>query len=1110
MRHFRLGALIAMLSGVVWGETSAGWRFWDASDGLAESYTKGVAASGPRIWLQHGDLNLDLLDGYRNSHPAHPHSVGPLRALPDGTLWLWTGTQLKQFRLGVWRAFTVPEVTGYGTLRLDSQQNWIVTSSRDSSLSAELGLAAVSTDRVLILLPDRILEFDAGRGSALEVLGASQTRLGRFLEISPSRSDGIWVTGRSGLGRLLAGEAPAATPPKAAGGWHWEPFGRPPPAEFSEFRQFFEAGNGDLYVTAGRARGNSVLRYAEGKWQIAFSSRSANLRGWPGHDSVVWIQDGNRIVYMAGGRTHTVEKLSALAGVVLAIRPEDDGAFWVGTSQGAARFGPPLWQAPAELEQIDEVVSAITEDRQRRVWFASASELISVDDRTWHVYPLPVGQQTWPVYTDSMAALPDGRIAIRSVKDSPLLFDPRSERFEVLRHPAGRELRVFVSHPEGLLVQTCSTRDGSRFRLEIYDGKTFRTVLEDSRMRGPEDLRTIRIDRAGNIWLGDTLGCGVYRNGRFEPQGRREGYNDRGCFLVYEAPNGVLYAGGRDSLSVRENGNWRLIHSGLDRTRSIMMSHDGTVWVASGTGVHRYRDGKWLTNGEEEGLPSSFAYRVFEDSRGRIWAATTRGIARYYPHADVDPPITLIAEDQNSRQVSPSGDVRLVFSGMDKWKQTPIERLLYSWRLDGGSWQPFSSERSVLFRGLPAGPRRFEVRAMDRNGNVDPHAAQFAFAVLPAWYRDTTFQGIAGISLASIVGLLALAVLSFRQRGRLIAELHRKKRLESDRQTILEMVARRKTLPVIFERIARAIAVSLPGTHAGVIRFNPGGLKVAENSALPPAFVREIEAISTPELDFDELWSSLHQSARDAGLAVSHFAPIRSGGDELLGAIAVVPRPGARGVVDVPLVATMSNLAGAAIDSARLYERLAFQAEHDALTGLPNRLMFETRLQQALLRAQQQESMVAVFFLDLDRFKQINDTLGHRAGDMFLKQVAKRLSGRIPAGQTLARVGGDEFTLVLCQQPGARWIEETAERMLESLEAPIPIEGQNLFASASIGISVFPQDGEDYLTLQKHADLAMYRAKQFGKNRYEIYSTDAQLSGSAALEPAPVRRGVLR
>ena len=96
----------------------------------------------------------------------------------------------------------------------------------------------------------------------------------------------------------------------------------------------------------------SVLRYAEGKWQIAFSSRSANLRGWPGHDSVVWIQDGNRIVYMAGGRTHTVEKLSALAGVVLAIRPEDDGAFWVGTSQGAARFGPPLWQAPAELEQI--------------------------------------------------------------------------------------------------------------------------------------------------------------------------------------------------------------------------------------------------------------------------------------------------------------------------------------------------------------------------------------------------------------------------------------------------------------------------------------------------------------------------------------------------------------------------------------------------------------------------------------------------------------------------------------------------------------------------------------------------------------------------------------
>ncbi len=397
---------------------------------------------------------------------------------------------------------------------------------------------------------------------------------------------------------------------------------------------------------------------------------------------------------------------------------------------------------------------------------------------------------------------------------------------------------------------------------------------------------------------------------------------------------------------------------------------------------------------------------------------------------------------------------------------------------------------------------------------VDPHPPVFEFS---PWYRNSSFQVVAGLSLLAIVTLMAFAMLSYRQRGKLIAELHRKKRLEADRQAILEMIARRKPLPGIFQRIARSIAVNCPGSLAGVIRINEGKLNVAAGSTLPDAFARDLQAIHASEAGFDELWANLHLAASRHSLAGCHFSPIRSGGDELLGAIAVflrqVPGPAGpnrpRQPADLPILSGMSKLAGASIDSARLYERLAYQAGHDALTGLPNRLMFESRLQDALVQARQDGRRLAVFFLDLDRFKLINDSLGHRVGDLFLKQVACRLSCVIPETATLARIGGDEFTLLLWQETDPAWAEETAGRMLEALRPPCVIEGDKLFASASIGISLYPQDGDDPAALQKRADSAMYRAKVSGKNRYEFFSADMVLSATTALELEPVLRDAL-
>ena len=171
-------------------------------------------------------------------------------------------------------------------------------------------------------------------------------------------------------------------------------------------------------------------------------------------------------------------------------------------------------------------------------------------------------------------------------------------------------------------------------------------------------------------------------------------------------------------------------------------------------------------------------------------------------------------------------------------------------------------------------------------------------------------------------------------------------------------------------------------------------------------------------------------------------------------------------------------------------ERLQYMAEHDALTELPNRVLLLDRLKQALARARWHERIVALLFVDLDRFKTINDTLGHETGDLLLQQLATRFSNSVRAGDTVARFGGDEFVILLDDVASENDIRSIALKVLGALTPAFEIDDQRLYITASIGISLYPNDGEDSSTLLKHADIAMYRAKELGKNTYQFYSAD--------------------
>jgi diguanylate cyclase (GGDEF)-like protein/PAS domain S-box-containing protein len=174
----------------------------------------------------------------------------------------------------------------------------------------------------------------------------------------------------------------------------------------------------------------------------------------------------------------------------------------------------------------------------------------------------------------------------------------------------------------------------------------------------------------------------------------------------------------------------------------------------------------------------------------------------------------------------------------------------------------------------------------------------------------------------------------------------------------------------------------------------------------------------------------------------------------------------------------------------QVQERLEHMAHHDALTSLPNRTLFHDRLRQVLAHSRRRNVRAGVVFLDLDEFKEVNDHFGHDCGDRLLQSLAARLRAAVREGDTVARFGGDEFAVLLDEITSDRDVVAIADKLLRAAAETHVIDGREIVVTASLGISVFPNDAEDANTLLKHADIAMYRAKELGKNTHQFYSPD--------------------
>lgn len=269
--------------------------------------------------------------------------------------------------------------------------------------------------------------------------------------------------------------------------------------------------------------------------------------------------------------------------------------------------------------------------------------------------------------------------------------------------------------------------------------------------------------------------------------------------------------------------------------------------------------------------------------------------------------------------------------------------------------------------------------------------------------------------------------------------------------------------------------------------FNEGAIKQVGYSSdellqmtpvdIKPAFNEEqFRALIQPLLDGDKdslTFETVHRHKNGTDLPVEIFLQYIKPENEL-------PR----------FVAIVRDLS----ERIEAQEKLLYQAHHDFLTSLPNRFLFIDRLEHALER-RQNEGNLALLFMDLDRFKVINDTLGHDSGDKVLQMLARRVNACLRKGDTLARISGDEFSVIVEEAESTDMVVSVARHILDELSKPFHVDGHELFVTASIGISMSPSDGEDSQTLLKHADIAMYRAKDLGRNTYQFYSPE--MSGKA-------------
>jgi diguanylate cyclase (GGDEF)-like protein/PAS domain S-box-containing protein len=819
--------------------------------------------------------------------------------------------------------------------------------------------------------------------------------------------------------------------------------------------------------------------------------------------------------------------------VVRTLYEDARGQLWVGSYMG----GVNLLKRPratfryftnstSPKSLADPAVNAFLEDRRGRIWVGTERGWLNRFDResgSFERYQVPA---TEPGGSAVLALHEDrqGRIWVGSYRGGLGRFDPERGRFVAVhkRRPGDArslgndDVWAIAEHRDGALWL------GTNAGLDRFDPET-NSVTARYQVPGPAGLRSfggvraLLVSRAGDLWIGSLDGLSQLGRGVVEPV--------------------------RHSQEDADGGS--------DRVVSLREDAHGSLWIGTlGGGLTRFdpRSGASTTHRR---FPSSVIYGIEEDSGGWLWLSTNHGLSRFDPKSarvtnfdlanglhtlqfrrgaslrtragrllfgsvngfyeidpesilpdDHAPPVSLTALRVFNEPVKLSSALHaldeltlshrqnvfsLEFAALD---YTFPRRNSYAYALEGfrDEWIQLGSKRDVTFTNLDPGRYVLRVKASNSDGVWLPHSvASLRIVVLPPFWHTWWFR-------AACVAALGVALIALhRARVRLLtADLDERKRSER-----LLRQAEEKYRG-IFENAVLGIFQTSPGGR--LLTVNPALSRMLGYSG-PEQMRAEIEHAAQLELEPARRAELLDQLAARGYVHGYECELRRSDGSALW--VSLSARAVRAGEQVVYYEGTVQDIT----ERRRAQETVQYQAYHDALTGLPNRLLLRDRLLQAQVHARRHGHHLAVAFLDVDQFKLVNDTLGHPVGDRLLQAVAERLRACVRQGDTVARLGGDEFTLLFPALARSEDAALMAEKLLGQFAEPFHVDGHELYVTASIGMALHPDDGEDPDALLRNADSAMYRAKELGRNTYQLCTPDMN---SRALLRMTLERGLRR
>ena len=837
-----------------------------------------------------------------------------------------------------------------------------------------------------------------------------------------------------------------------------------------------------------------------------------------GRDGSVWIgTNGGGLFRYRSGQFRAYSAADGLASRhVSSIHEDRHGVLWIGTLDGGVgRFHNERFEFTPDLPGVGtKAVSSVREDREGNIWIGSTNGLTRIAQGLIQSFTSAQGlrgERVRTVHADRSGTLWIGAGAGLQTLD-------------------GQTIAKGTGLTSNMILSTFSGRDGSLWvgtydagLNRIHDGKT--TVYDTSNGLNSNVVLSVYEDRKGVVWVGTVKGVQKIVDGAVTRETPK--LSGQVIGVMREDRNGSLWVGTQDGGVNRILPDGKVTsfttRNGLSNDFVLALHEDetGAIWVGTlGGGLNRFKKGRWTAVTTREGLFDDSVFAILEDDDGFLWMSCNKGIFRV-ARSQIDrladgglPRVTSIGYGRNDGMASrecnggtqpvawktPDGKlwfatvkgvamvdpsrVRLavappvliqnVFVDGERrpdGKSDPLaagtkrlefhytgihfaapDKVHYQYMLEGfdRDWIDAGSNRRAFYTNLPAGEYRFRVRAAVDDGPWS--TATVPFSQKEFFFRTPWF--------VSAVALLLIAAFALAHRARV---------------NVIRASAERVTLLV-----DRTPAGSFRATQAGgILDCNDACARM-----LGFATRADLMAHGLADLNWVETeWEAIVRRLRDQNSLVNFETAVRRSdeSDVWLLMNASLVTDGQRHPI---IEATVVDISARTRDE----EEVRYKAHHDVLTGLPNRALFKDRLTVALNYAHRNGSQLAVLCLDLDGFKVINDALGRSGGDALLKTVASRLRDSCRREDSVARVGDDEFSLLVLKPANVGVVTGVARKVLQAIAAPITVDGNDFNVTCSMGISFYPQDGADAETLLKNADSALYRAKEAGRNSFQLCS----------------------